>query len=86
MASCCGLRLPILVTEATVTGTLVTPSLPPHCPLTAVTGPKSGVRACHCGGRAQQLRSGRCSSAPLGGCGITDTGEAAAPGPASLQW
>ena len=50
MASCCGLRLPILVTEATVTGTLVTPSLPPHYPLapgwgrgrvTVVAGPSS---------------------------------------------
>ena len=76
MASCCGLRLPILVTEATVTGTLVTPSLPPHCHWPLIGG----------AGWAQQLRSGRCSSAPLGGCGITDTGEAAAPGPASLQW
>ena len=86
MASCCGLRLSILVTAATVTGTLVTLVTPaPHCP-SLPPGPGSGVRARHCAGWAQLLRSRRCSSAPLGGCGITDTGEAAAPGPASLQW
>ena len=69
MASYCGLRLPILITAATVTGTLVTLVTPaPHCPSLPLTAPwprvgGEGASLCWLGPAAAvtavQLRSPR---------------------------